>query len=228
MSESDNTTPHLAATFDEQVRLTIPFYDMFHEQTISIVKAAHLSPKTWLDTGCGTGTLVQKAIQFFPETKFVLVDPAPKMLNAAKEKLAAGRSHVEFLEASPTHKLTLPSGQFNVVTAIQSHHYSSVAERTEATHVCFQLLAQNGMFITFENIQPFTPKGTAAGKEYWKTFQLSNGRDLKTVEAHMERFGVEYFPITVEEHLSLYRKAGFSSVELLWFSYMQAGFYCIK
>jgi tRNA (cmo5U34)-methyltransferase len=37
-----------------------------------------------------------------------------------------------------------------------------------------------------------------------------------------------FFPITVEEHLSLLKKMGFNAVELLWYSYMQAGFYCVK
>jgi tRNA (cmo5U34)-methyltransferase len=39
---------------------------------------------------------------------------------------------------------------------------------------------------------------------------------------------MEYFPITIEEHLSLLREIGFEVIELLWFSYMQAGFYCQK
>jgi len=48
------------------------------------------------------------------------------------------------------------------------------------------------------------------------------------VENHLKRFNVEYFPINIEEHLSLLRKSGFSVVEMFWYSYMQAGFYCIK
>ena len=84
------------------------------------------------------------------------------------------------------------------------------------------------MYITFENVRPFTPQGIAIGKEHWKSFQHSQGRDLQTIEQHTKRFDVEYFPITVEEHLSLLRRIGFSVVELLWYSYMQAGFYCIK
>ena len=44
----------------------------------------------------------------------------------------------------------------------------------------------------------------------------------------MERFENEYFPITVEEHVNLYRECEFKTIELLGFSYMQAGFYCVK
>lgn len=34
--------------------------------------------------------------------------------------------------------------------------------------------------------------------------------------------------ITIEEHLTLLRNSGFRVVEILWRSYLQAGFYCIK
>jgi len=227
MFGSDNSTPHTAATYDAQVRNTIPYYDAFHEQTINFIKAMHLQPRTWLDTGCGTGTLVQKAITEFPNTRFVLVDPSPQMLDAAKNKLAS-HANLQFLSASPTQNIVWHKEPFDVITAIQSYHYMSPSERVKATDVCFNLLAPNGVYINFENIHPFTPEGTAIGIENWRQFQLASGRDTSTVEEHMKRFGVEYHPVTVEEHLSLLRKTGFSVVELLWYSYMQAGFYCIK
>jgi tRNA (cmo5U34)-methyltransferase len=88
MFESDNSTPHSAATYDAQVRNTIPYYNVFHEQTINLIKAMDLQPRTWLDTGCGTGALVHKATKEFSNTQFTLVDPSGQMLDAAKNKLA--------------------------------------------------------------------------------------------------------------------------------------------
>lgn len=227
MLGSDNSTPHKASTYDAQVRKTLLYYDNFHDETLNILKAMRISPKVWLDTGCGTGTLVEKAIKQFPDAHFVLVDPSPQMIEAAKQKLAA-YPNVEFLEPAPTENLSNLKTTFDVITAIQSHHYSTTPEHQKATQICFNLLNPKGIYITFENIRPFTVQGTEIGKENWKRFQIASGRDQATAEAHMQRFGTEYYPLTVEEHLSLLRKTGFSVVELLWFSVMQAGFYCIK
>lgn len=225
MFRSDNKTPHTAITYDAEVRKTLPYYDSFHDETLNIIKASHIAPKVWLDTGCGTGTLAQKAAALFPQTRFVLVDPSPEMLTAAKERLAS-YTNIKYIEA-PTEKLNLNT-QFDIITAIQAHHYSSIAEREKATSVCFDLLKTGGIYVTFENTRPFTEQGTEIGKENWKNFQTRNGRDPATAEAHMKRFGKEYYPITVEEHLALLRKTGFRVVELLWFAYMQSGYYCIK
>ncbi len=229
MTTSDNSTSHSAQVYDKQVRNTIPFYDEFHIQTIKIVKAIGINPKTWLDTGCGTGSLVEKAATEFPAIHFVLVDPSPQMLEAAKEKLAnQGLTEIEFLQPCPTEKLEKRNEEFNVITAIQSHHYLMPSGRIKATRVCFELLSSKGVYVTFENIRPTTAEGTRIGKENWRQFQISKGRSNQTVEEHLKRFDIEYHPITIKEHLSLLKKTGFSTVELFWYSYMQAGFYCLK
>ncbi len=227
MLKRNNTTPYSASTYDAHVRQTIPYYDNFHQETINLLKAMHHIPKQWLDTGCGTGTLVQKAVAEWSSTNFTLADPSPQMIHIAKSKLARVEN-VKFLDPTPTEKLSLPKGSFDVVTAVQSHHYLCPSEHAQATSVCFDLLSSNGVYITFENIRPFTQCGIEIGKENWGRFQLACGRDPKAVEDHLKRYGVEYHPLTVEEHLAELRKAGFSVVELLWFSIMQAGFYCIK
>ena len=82
--------------------------------------------------------------------------------------------------------------------------------------------------INTENISPLSMEGIKIGKNNWKAFQEKNGKTAKEAEKHLERFGKEYFPINIEEHLKLYRETGFKAVELFWYSYMQAGFYCIK
>ena len=225
-----NATSHLPEDYDSRISDVLPYYSSFHQETIKLVKSLPSSPKMWLDTGCGTGSLVNKAIEEFPYTKFLLLDPSEGMLDQAKEKLSfysAGR--LEFLKASPTQEFSSRlEKKPDVITAIQCHHYLSREGRAKATKVCYNLLKESGIYITFENIRPLTKEGINIGRRYWGNFQLIHGRNEEEVDNHLERFDTEYFPITVEEHLELLRKTGFETVELFWYSYMQAGFYCIK
>lgn len=92
---SDNKTPHMASVYDRQVIQTIPEYNLFHGQIIDLVSAYNDSPGVWLDTGCGTGTLVIKALDQFKDTSFILADPSGDMLSIAKTKLA-GNDRVKF------------------------------------------------------------------------------------------------------------------------------------
>jgi|WetSurMetagenome_2_1015567.scaffolds.fasta_scaffold19127_6 tRNA (cmo5U34)-methyltransferase len=228
MTKKDNASAHNAAEYDAQIRSTIPHYDCFHDETIGLIKAVVPEPANWLDTGCGTGTFVEKAAKIFPKTRFVLADPSPGMLSVAREKLGASK-RIKILDPCGTQDICLPGTEkFNVVTAIQAHHYLSNYERAKATKVCFERLLPGGVYVTFENIIPASEKGTAIARARWRNYQISVGKDADTVEKHLNRLGVEYLPITVDEHLSLLRKAGFSVVDLLWYSNMQAGFYAIK
>jgi tRNA (cmo5U34)-methyltransferase len=228
-NQKDNASAHSSAQYDEQILRTIPYYDKFHEETIHFVKSYLPKPKIWLDTGCGTGSLAYKCLPAFPETQFILSDPSAAMLLVAKEKLSDFPDQVKFLKPATTQDLASNfTGKPDVITAIQVHHYLSLPDRKKATEVCSNLLTAGGLYITFENIAPMTKTGIETGKKNWGEYQLSKGKTKEETENHLARFGKEYFPITIEEHLNLYRSCGFRVVEMLWYSYMQAGFYCIK
>jgi tRNA (cmo5U34)-methyltransferase len=226
MQENDNLTAHSASSYDDHVRESIPNYDAFHVETINLVAAYLRSPGLWLDTGCGTGTLVLKAYSQFPNTRFILADPSLSMLELAKLKLA-GKERASILSPIETRHLDLLE-KADVITAIQAHHYGGPDDRRASTRKCFDLLAQDGIFITFENIRPLTDAGTEIGKKYWQRYQERAGKSQEEARRHLNRFGKEYRPITVEEHLDLLRACSFKVVEILWYSYLQAGFYCIK
>lgn len=230
MISSENSTPHLSSEYDTQVRMTIPYYEAFHQETLNLVAAVKPIPDLWLDTGCGTGTLVENALQRFPATHFLLTDPSLEMLNQAKLKLAAfSVDRINLFELASTQNLHLPCHlRPDVITAIQAHHYLSEVDRRAATQVCYELLKPGGIYVTFENIRPSSEEGIQIGLANWANFQHAAGKEPETVRKHTARFNLEYFPITVASHLALLKESGFRTAELFWYSHMQAGFYGIK
>jgi len=216
--------------YDSHINITIPYYQAFHLEIINLIRAVSTEPELWLDTGCGTGILIEKAAEEFTQTRFIVVDPSPAMLQEAKKKLAGKLAERIILLAScPTQDINLSmGGSPDVITAVLCHHYLNGNGRKAATIKCFKLLKPGGIFISFENIRPMTGRGTEIGLANWKSFQIEHGKPVDEAEKHILRFGKEFFPITIEEHLSLLKEAGFRVVELLWYSYLQAGFYAIK
>ena len=227
---NDNSTPHNASDYDREIFRTVPFYHLFHTETIDLVRTLFPDVSVWLDTGCGTGYLAEQALSLLPKTRFLLADPAPAMLDQARARLAHfPPSRIRFLGALPSEGLAgvVPESP-QVISAIQSHHYGGDSVRRRATHICFQLLDRGGLYVTFENFRPDTEQGIKMALDRWCHFQLQAGRSAQGVEDHRSRFGRNYFPITIAEHLELLRVTGFSTVEIFWLSHMQAGFYAIK
>jgi len=67
-------------------------------------------------------------------------------------------------------------------------------------------------------------RGTQLALDRWAGWQRNAGRSSSEVQEHLKQFNAEYFPITVQQHLTLLETVGFRTVELFWFSQMQAGF----
>ena len=227
MHKPDTTTSHNADQYDSQIRMTIPHYDDIHDEILDFVKVQYPRPRTWLDTGCGTGSFIRKAKAVFPDTEFCIADPSEGMLIQARQNLEGCRySLIGRCETADIPATT--DRRFDVITAIQCHHYLSREGRNKAVRTCYSLLNEGGFFVSSENIRPFSEEGITRSLASWGAFQRNAGREEDAVKDHLDRFDREYFPITITEHLQYYRDAGFPVAEILWISGMQGVFWCRK
>ena len=231
MTDSNSATSFTPEVYDDVVRQIMPFYDVIQSEVIDLVRTVKPEVTQWLDTGCGTGTLVEIALRFFPNTTFILTDPAGLMLKRAVYRLKAfPEKRVRFFPPTPSEDLLDHRDVLKpqVITATLCHHYYNKEQRRTATAVCHQLLNAGGVFISVENTMPDSAQGTHLGLERWKRIQIERGRINIMAKKHIKRFNSEYFPITINEHVESLRKTGFETVELFWKSQMRAGFYAIK
>ncbi len=201
---TDNKSAFAVNRYDENVRKVIPFYDEIYEQIFSVIQA--------------------HCLERLNLSELVLCDPSEKMLADAREKL--NDQPCEFYCVG-SEKLDFEN-RFDVVTAIQSHHYFDRATRETAVKNCFKALKSGGIFICFENTAPFTKCGVSNMLKRLEDFEIKAGRTPEEVRSHSARYDREFFPITIAEHLELLRQTGFAVAELFWHSYMQSGFYAVK
>jgi tRNA (cmo5U34)-methyltransferase len=221
---NDNKAAYNSTIYDDKVIHVLPYYREYHGQIIDLVKNMKLKEPDWLDTGCGTGTLARRVLEDRSDVKFTLCDPSEKMLEKAKEKLAG--VDARFFNLS-SQQLMFAS-EFDIVTAVQSHHYLQREERKDAVSKCYHALRENGVFVAFENIRMSADESDAIALSRWTQFLKDHGSDEEEIEMQLARRGTEVFPITIEEHIKLLRECGFRSVDILWTSYLQAGFWALK
>ncbi len=220
----DNKSAHNSGVYDDRITSVLPYYREYHAQIIDLVDKLDIPNPNWLDTGCGTGTLAARVFEMRDDVRFTLADPSVGMLEKAKEKLS-GRD-VEFINQSSL-EISF-TDEYDIVTAVQSHHYLQKDERKRAVKNCYEALKESGLFVTFENICMSDPKSDEIAMKRWVAFLEEHGNTPEEVQIQKDRRGVETLPITIEEHINLLRDCGFRSVDLLWTSYLQAGFWAIK
>lgn len=222
--KSDNTTPVNAAEFDKKVLSMMPYYDQFYVNALDVIKTYVSGSARWLDLGCGTGTLECMASEMFDDVSFVMLDISEAMLDQAKEKCAGLRT--EYVCASSAD--IAYENEFDVVTAIQSHHYLHEEERKKAVEGAYKALKDDGIFVAFEIITVEDEAVNELEFKRWESYELAHGRSEEVVKEHLSRAGIAYFPITVEQHIQLLKQAGFRHVRVFWTAYMVMGIYGIK
>lgn len=221
---NDNRSAYNSSVYDKNIVSTLPYYREYHYQIIDLLRAMGRKDIDWLDTGCGTGTLASRVFEHRDDVRFTLCDPSEQMLAIAKDKLQ-GRDVRTF--TIPSQQMTFDS-EFDIVTAVQSHHYLQPDERRVAVENCYRALRDGGVFVAFENIRMSDEASDKIALKRWENFLSDHLGDPALVKKHIDRRGVEVFPITIEEHIKLLREAGFKSVDVLWTSYLQAGFWAIR
>lgn len=221
----DNKTSFNSNIYDENIRKVIPFYDEIYNQIIDLIQTYYGNKEiSLLDTGCGSGMMGVTVFENLNVSEMVLCDPSENMLDSAKSKLAD--KPCRFMNIG-SEQLSFKN-QFDVVTAIQSHHYFDQKTRETAVRNCYNALKSDGLFIYFENTAPTSETGISIMKKRIETYGINAGRTQEEAESHSARYNKEYFPITVPMHLGLLYNNGFKAAELFWHSYMQSGFYAIK
>ena len=222
-----NKTPFKAEDYDKNVRKVIPLYDTIYDQIIDLI-SVYFKDRTIriLDTGCGSGNLGIRLFDKVNVSQLVLCDPSEDMLRIAKDKLNDSDLNCTFRQTG-SEGLDYEE-QFDVVTAIQSHGYFDREGRKTAVKNCYNALKQDGLFICFENTAPFTEQGKEIMLDRVCNFGLQAGRTTEEAAAHRARYGTDFCPLTIKEHLELLNNTGFKASELFWHSYMQSGFYGIK
>ncbi|MCD7927395.1 MAG: class I SAM-dependent methyltransferase [Oscillospiraceae bacterium] len=223
--KNDNASPMASGEYDRQIANSMPYYREFLGQILDILQQRGLTDGSWLDLGCGTGTLAALVHERFPQVRFTLADPSESMLELARRKLED--LGAEFLCAGSEELPAFPD-RFQVATAVQCHHYLRPEAREKAVERVFTSLSEGGIFLYFENIVPEDGSLMEFEMRRWASYRVEHGFPADGVEDFLARCGVNYFPISIPNHLALLRRRGFRQMRVFWQSYLQAGIYAIK
>ena len=97
-------------------------FDPVHSAVLNQA-ASRFKPESVLDIGCGSGRLLRKAHDYWPEAQLAGVDPAQKMLEVARQLTPEARFYLGSGEALP-----LPDASVDLaLSTISFHHWRDQA-----------------------------------------------------------------------------------------------------
>lgn len=109
----------IAKEYDINRKRFIPCFEDYYESTTKFLTSNIKAPKRVLDLGAGTGLLTSFWYKYFPESEYVLVDIADKMLEVAKERFS-GLENVSYQVLD--YAKELPDEAFEIIISALSIH----------------------------------------------------------------------------------------------------------
>ena len=164
-----------------------------------------------LDLGCGNGILSELVFQKLPHSYIVGFDLTEDMLTAFAKKLSKYSGRFE-LKQGDFHTDSI-GNDYDIIIAGLSLHHLTWAERKKFYHTLFSSLHEGGIFIARDIIIGEDQDVIRDQYNYWKCFMKSQGEDPDFWYAkHVEKD----HPITLTDHFTWLRKAGFARVACQW------------
>jgi len=115
------------------------FFDRVQRRVLKLAKNQS-SPEVIMDVGCGTGRLLRKAKQQWPNSRLVGVDAAEKMIQQATQLFPEAEFHVAMAEALP-----LPNASVDLAFSTLSFHHW--ANQAKGINEIARVLRPQGMFL---------------------------------------------------------------------------------
>jgi putative AdoMet-dependent methyltransferase len=134
-----------AANYDTVVARGSGVHMCYDKVLEHVAEVARIRPgKLVLDIGTGTGNLAIKCL--LRGARVVGLDPSPKMLAVAREKLGDD-PRVEFLlVADPFLHIPFPDGRFDAVVSTYSFHHVTPLEKPRAVREMVRVLKRGGVW----------------------------------------------------------------------------------
>lgn len=214
----------IAKEYDINRKRFIPCFEDYYESTTKFLTSNIKAPKRVLDLGAGTGLLTSFWYKYFPESEYVLVDIADKMLEVAKERFS-GLENVSYQVLD--YAKELPDEAFEIIISALSIHHLENTDKAELFQRIYDKLPTGGIFVNYDQFCGETVEMRTWFDSYWEKQLSQSGLSELDLQRWMERrkFDKE---CSVKDEMAMLQKCNFRNVENVYTSQKFAVIVAIK
>jgi len=129
-------------------------FEPVHRATVAAAARAVDDPARILDVGCGTGQLLARAAERFPDAELAGIDPAAGMVRRAGD--AAPVDEPIRLAQACSEAIPFPDGSFDLVLSTMSFHHW--ADQRRGLREVRRVLAPEGAFVLTDAVVSGVPR----------------------------------------------------------------------
>ena len=143
------------------------FFDRIHKAVLDLAEN-QVNPKSIVDVGCGTGRLLRKASERWPDAQLIGIDPAEGMVEKARSLMPIATFYVSMAESLP-----LPDASIDLAFSTMSYHHW--ADQVEGVREMARVLRPGGRFFLADF---WLPMGLAKVIRHFQSNDPARVRDV--------------------------------------------------
>lgn len=164
-----------------------------------------------LDLGCGNGVLSELVFRKLPRAFVIGFDLTENMLDAFKKKLSSYADRFELRQGD--YGIDAFGKDYDIIIAGLTLHHLTWEEREKFYKTVYAALNPGGLFLARDIIIDEDKAVAQDQYAHWKEFMKAQGEDPDLwYSKHMEK----HHPMSIADHFTWLRRAGFSKVACHW------------
>ena len=211
--KQEQVKEHFAKQAEEYERLMVrivPHYIEQHQVIFDLLPKEDGNYRV-LDLGCGNGILSELVFRKLPNAYVVGYDLTEKMLFAFDKKLSDYTGKFDLVQGD--FRTDSIGERYDIILAGLTLHHLSWEERKLFYYRLYSALNVKGLLIASDIIIDDDKSVAQEQYSYWKNFMQSKGEDPEFwYSKHIEKD----HPMTLSDHFSWLRSAGFVQVACQW------------
>lgn len=206
----------VAALYSQRDPVWLPEFRQMFALVPELLKPHLKADGLFLDVGAGTGNLSRTVLEAIPSVKCVLMDFSANMLSAAPLVLEPFAGRFETLVADFIDADYGAARYDAIISSFAIHHCRGEAEYGALYQKLANALKPGGIFVCCDVVAGADDALSLLNENGWRTFLNEQGLDAAEVERILSNYHVEDSPLDLPSHLQLLKKAGFTTVDVVW------------
>jgi tRNA (cmo5U34)-methyltransferase len=227
-----NTT-EFASGYDAAAEIVHPRYVEVQNEILRLLPLEEVQEAVVVDLGGGSGKLMERILERWPNSRGVVVDQSEPFLALAERRLARFGERAKCVLARLQSDWHEPlTGNVTAAVSMSAIHHLEPAEKAALYQRCFELLAPGGVLLNGDEIRAASNSEYRAALSKWAEHMRQvmaagavptafHGALLGWIERNVARFGEpkksgDDCHETIATQLQYFRLAGFAVTDCTW------------
>ncbi len=212
--------PERVRTYADGPAKFMPGFSDMHRMVSVLIRERVPDNARILVHGAGGGLELEALARANPGWRFVGVDPAKPMLNAAEARLGALMQRVDLHHG---YIETAPAGPFDAATSLLTLHFLEIDERVQTVRGIVDRLNRGAPFVAVHSSFPQVEPERDIWLSRYEAFAVTSGVDPELANGAREAVAAATTMYEADQDIQVLRDAGLTSISPFYAAFTWRG-----